>query len=175
MARFLELCSNILLFHGTRAQPHLARRGGSWLECRPLILLIAFMQFWHAACGIFQPSKQTYTVVGLPMQNELKWKSKWKATWEDYLNAAVGIKFRVNFSLVAAATDHEMYAAYNSRRADFFILAPNFISCLGGSASGLTPIATMRNLYEGVESSVYGGNIFSRADDTTVKSVTVSI
>ncbi len=108
------------------------------------------------------------------MQNVSKWRSKWKATWEDYLNAAVGIKLGVNFSLVAVATDDEMYATFNSGKGDFFILAPNFISCLGETAAGLTPIATLRNLYNGVESSVYGGNIFSRADDTTVKSVTVS-
>jgi hypothetical protein len=139
-----------------------------------LVATVVWMEFWPAASGNFQPSKSMYKIIGMPMADEFKWRARWRATWEDYLNVAVGKPLGVNFSLDVAYTDNQLYSAVESKTGDFFFLAPTFLTCLGNSAAGVTPIATLRNQYEEVELSVCGGNIFARADDDSIKTIKVS-
>ncbi|DBA87008.1 TPA: hypothetical protein ACH3X2_000387 [Trebouxia sp. C0005] len=94
---------------------------------------------------------------------------QYSATFDVYLNEALSQQLGCSFNVTAVYTTTTVFDALNAEDLDFaFVDATNY-ACLS-SQYGVVPLASIARLESGIPTYTVGGNIYVRADDTSIQS-----
>ncbi|KAL0037387.1 hypothetical protein WJX79_005383 [Trebouxia sp. C0005] len=114
-----------------------------------------------AAC-VFQGAVPALASTGVSFE-------QYSATFDVYLNEALSQQLGCSFNVTAVYTTTTVFDALNAEDLDFaFVDATNY-ACLS-SQYGVVPLASIARLESGIPTYTVGGNIYVRADDTSIQS-----
>jgi hypothetical protein len=118
--------------------------------------------------------KSKYRIDGLMPYSDDLFRIKFRATFEDHLNAEVAPLFshggeRIRFEM-GGQDFRTVFNSAENEDFDFIFTFPNMAGCLEAEF-GASALLTMRNLRRGMELNMYGGVIFTRADRDDINSV----